>query len=435
MTAFPRRSRGSYGSSPAVPARLTADALLDFTASPANRSLPFTHRRDRTRAVGGRGTGRRARPGLALPATLVTLLLLTVLSVGAARLVAGDFRRSRDSRAVLAASGAADAGAYRVMRDWRTTPHESLSVGQMLGPDTLRLPNAVAITRTVRTSPSVFWTVVAAQSGDSASRTITRRGVSLAYRLAIPDMVVAAALTARDSVTLAGSAIVSGSDTTLAVWGGGCPLLGATAGVALADTTRLCDGTCGRGSVNARARGVPPLLSDSGARDTLRYQRFGAESWASLTTHAGIVLPPGAVVTPSWSLTSGQCDRARVDNWGDPLGTSGCAAYEPLIWARGDIELRGGAGQGVLIADGDVTLSNGVFFAGVIITRDDLLSSGIGGTVLGAVLAADVRTGAGDQTRLDGRTLVQRSSCAATRALERSARLRPVASRGWAPLR
>ena len=71
----------------------------------------------------------------------------------------------------------------------------------------------------------------------------------------------------------------------------------------------------------------------------------------------------------------------------------------------------------------------------VVIVRDDLRSSGIGGTLLGLALAGDRRVAAGDHTLLDGQTLVQRSRCAVDLALERAAPLVRVARRSWAPFR
>ncbi len=97
--------------------------------------------------------------------------------------------------------------------------------------------------------------------------------------------------------------------------------------------------------------------------------------------------------------------------------------------------MRGGTGQGVLLVDGDFTLSGGAMFAGVVITRDDLLSSGRGGTILGAALAGDAVVAAGDHTTLGGMTRVQRSHCAVEHALEWSARLVPLRQRAWAALR
>jgi hypothetical protein len=377
------------------------------------------------------------RRGIALASMLLIIILLSVLSLGAARLVTADFRRARDGRAIVDAANAADAGAYAILRDWASTPHEDLPVGGALPTDSTSFAGARSIARTARTAPSFFWTVSVGEAGDSVSRTRTRRTVAVAYRLAIPDLIVNAALTARDSISLFGNAIVSGSDTTLSAWGGHCVAGGIGAAVAMADTTRLCDGPCGAGSVGGRARGAPPLLADSGARDSLRYLQYGSESWTSLTSHAAIVLPGGTVVTPAPVVTAGLCDRLRSDNWGDPLNSGTvCSAYTPLIWARGDITLNGGVGQGVLLADGDVTLTGGAVFTGVIIARDDILTNGIGATVLGAVLAGDARPGSGDHSLIDGTaTRIQRSGCAVQRALERSARIVPVFQRSWAMLR
>ncbi len=378
---------------------------------------------------------RRSRRGIALLVTLAAILLLSVLVATAVNLVSGEFRRARDEGAMRQAADAADAGVYAVMRDWALRAHEGIQVGGVLGPDSLVLAGARVTSRTMRTSPTSFWTVSVSEAGDSLSRTLSRRMANVAYRLALPDLSINAALTVRDSLTIVGSARIAGADSTPSGWGSWCAANTPGAGVSMSDTTRLCDGGCGRGSVGGRISGVPPLLTDSTAADTARYLVFGAERWSSLIGAAPIRLPAGSIITPAPSVVGGVCDRARPDNWGEPSGAGPCGSYAPLIWARGDVELRGGVGQGVLLADGDVTLSNGALFAGVVITRDDLASAGIGGTILGAVLAGDARKATGDHTALGGLTLVRRSSCAVALALERSARLVPVRARSWASLR
>ncbi|MBP9106940.1 MAG: hypothetical protein KBF56_09290 [Gemmatimonadaceae bacterium] len=388
-----------------------------------------------TVAATRRRRAERARRGIALLTALVAILLVALLSIGAMHLALGDFRRTRDEGTMRRAANVADAGAYDVLRRWATSPHEATPVGQTLPPDSLQLTGASAVARTTRASRTTWWTVSTGSAGDSIERTLSRRTVQMAYRLALPDVVANAALVVRDSVTLAGGARVVGSDTALAAWGALCPSLTQAAGLAMADTTRLCDGTCGAGSVGGRVQGFPPLLVDASAALAPRYRVFGGETWASLTAHASVVLPPGSVVTPSPVVAAGVCDRTRIDNWGDPGGVGVCGTYAPLIWATGDVVLRGGAGQGVLLVEGDLTVSQGARFAGVVIVRDDVQSQGIGGTVLGAVLAGDANVAPGDHTRLDGATLVQRSRCAVDLALEWSARLVPVRQRAWAPFR
>lgn len=367
---------------------------------------------------------------------LVVIVLLSSLSLALARVAHDDFKRARDSRLALAAREGGDYAAHVTLRDWAITGADTLAVGSLTAPASWSSSLGSGIARTMRTSPTTYWTVSEGWAGDSVARTLSRAAVNIAWRLAVPDIVANAVLTVRDSVTLAGGALVIGSDSSLAAWGGSCPPLTAAPAIALPDTTRLCDGACGMGSVSGRAVGSPALFADAGAGATGRYDTFALENWSSLTSHAAIALPNGSIVTPTPSLSAGRCNRADPTNWGDPTGAvPSCTSWLPMIWARGDIEIRGGVGQGILLADGDVTLSNGALFSGIIITHDDVTSIGVGGTVLGAVLAADSRVGSGDHSRLDGNTLIRRSSCAVQRALLGSARLRRVRDRPWAALR
>ncbi|MEP7382175.1 MAG: hypothetical protein ABI910_10845 [Gemmatimonadota bacterium] len=375
------------------------------------------------------------RPGVALFAVLVAVLLLALLAIGSMTLGRGDFLRSRDERVMRSAANAADAGAYDLLRRWPSASYASMPVGATIGPDTLVRTGASAVSRTTRASRALYWTVSVGSSGDSLAHTLSRRAVQVAYRLALPDLLIDAALIARDSVSVIDSARVVGTDTAIAGWGASCATPSSTAAITMADTSRLCDGGCGVGSVSGRIVGAPALRADSSAANSARYRVFGSETWATLTRHAGLVIPAGSVVTPAPVVVGATCDRTRADNWGAPGAATSCATYAPLIWARGDLEMRGGVGQGVLLVDGDFTLSAGALFAGVVITRDDLRTLGVGGTVLGAVLAGDASVASGDHTTLGGMSRLQRSHCAVEQALEWSARLVPVRQRAWAALR
>jgi len=389
----------------------------------------------RSAAPARAGAWLSVRRGVALFLALVTVVLIALLAVGIAHLAYADFKRGRDAATIRQAANAADVAAFSILRDWPLTPHESVPVGGTMGPDTLWLPNAIAERWSTRASRTTWWSVGVGSAGDSIQRTLSRRSVQVSYRLALPEPIDDAALEVRDSLALAGGARVVGTDTSLATWGPLCALPSDVAGVAMSDTTRLCDGSCGAGSVGGRVAGLPPLLADTGASNTARYAAFGHETWASLTRRASIVLSPGSIVSATPSVTGSTCDRSAANNWGDPIGGGACAQYAPLIWATGDLELRGGIGQGVLLVEGDLTLSAGALFAGVVIARDDLASAGIGGTILGLAMAGDARVAPGDHSRLDGSTLVRRSRCAIDRALEWSAPLIPIARRSWASMR
>jgi len=101
---------------------------------------------------------------------------------------------------------------------------------------------------------------------------------------------------------------------------------------------------------------------------------------------------------------------------------------------RPGLELRGGRGQGVLLVDGEIRVSQGAEFHGVVIARDDVVSGPGGGALYGSVMAADSSRGPGDHSHVGDDLLVRRSSCAATGALRRVAPLVPVVRRAWAPL-
>src|SRR4029079_7424129 len=113
--------------------------------------------------------------------------------------------------------------------------------------------------------------------------------------------------------------------------------------------------------------GAPRMLADSLASDSMRYLLYGGQSRRSRTARAAVVLPPDANVTRGPAVSAGVCQLGAPTNWGDPVGASACASFFPVIWAQGDITITGGAGQGLLIADGDVRLANGAQFAGLIV--------------------------------------------------------------------
>jgi hypothetical protein len=143
------------------------------------------------------------------------------------------------------------------------------------------------------------------------------------------------------------------------------------------------------------------------------------------------VIPAGAIVTPAPAIAAGVCDTTATTNWGDPAGGA-CGAHLPVIKALGDLTLRGGVGQGILIVNGDVVFENGASFAGLVMVADDFATGAGGGSVLGAVIAGDARRGAGDQTIVGSGGHIRRSTCRLRQA--RLAAASPVRAkhRWWA---
>jgi hypothetical protein len=103
------------------------------------------------------------------------------------------------------------------------------------------------------------------------------------------------------------------------------------------------------------------------------------------------------VGTPGPVESSGRCATGELWNWGDPLHpTRPCGVWFPVEVAEGNLTVRGGVGQGVLVVRDTLTLADSARFFGVILTGGPLrLDPGV--RVSGLVRAyggADVDVGA-----------------------------------------
>ncbi len=292
---------------------------------------------------------RPPRGGIALPAALISLAVISLFIAGSAFFAMQEARAGRNALSERQALEAAEYGATAVMRDWDPEFGVSTAVGGTLGPFTTVLAGATAVSRATRGSLVSFWVASEGTAGAASPGTEARRVVNVLYRLDLAQPDVAAALTARDSVEVRSGGLVEGADTTVAGPGVIAACISpspAVAGVAAPDTVRICDGTCG-GAAAGNVRGLPPRLEDPTAADSLRYLVFGDRTWQSLAAAADVILPPNVSVTPGPLSSAGACQRGVPANWGDPFRASPCANYFPVIWARGDVTIAGGRGQGI----------------------------------------------------------------------------------------
>lgn len=360
------------------------------------------------------------RSGLALPAAIFTLAIIVLFIAGSAFATTQEARASTGALSERLALEAAEYGAVSVLRDWDAAWNVTAPIGRTLGPFTHALSaGATTSVRLTRTSLSSWWVVSEGTAGGTQARRTARRAINAAFRLDLPPDAISAALGVTDSARVTGSGAVVGADSVELV-----PMCAASAvpiaGVAAPDTTRVCDGACG--GAGGGIAGAPPLSRDSTVSSLV--------ATLAATLVVDLVVPPGAIVTPMPAVNAGVCDTLSATNWGDPLGGA-CANHLPVIRALGDVTMRGGTGQGILIAAGDVVFDNGALFAGVVIAQDDFVTAGGGGTVLGAVLAADARRGNGDHTTIGAGGLIRRSSCRIRQARLAAAPPIRVRSRWW----
>lgn len=356
----------------------------------------------------------RSRSGLALPAALFTIALIVLFIAGTAFAATQEARASAGALAERIALEAAEYGSATVLRDWDRSWNLVTPVGQTLGPFTYSLAGgATAHVRLTRTGLTTWWVISEGHVGTLALRE-ARRTINAVYRLDLPPPVPDAALAVVDSALVSGGATVIGTDSMEI--GGICSNLPVApiAGVAAADTTRIT-GLAG-------IVGAPPLASDS----TIATRITAIDS--ALTPD--IVLPAGSIVTPGPVISAGLCDTLASANWGDPTGGV-CGARFPVIRVAGDLTVRGGMGQGILLVAGDVAFENGAMFAGIVIARDDFVTGSGGGSILGAVVAGDAVSSPGDHTAVGNGGRIQRSSCRIRQARLAAATPARVTHRWW----
>lgn len=362
----------------------------------------------------------RGRSGLALPAAIFALAIITLFIAGTAFATTQESRASVGSLGQRLALEAAEYGALAVLRDWDRAWNLTMAVGATRAFSHALAGGASSEVRLTRTGSNSWWAISAGAWGSGGARRSSARVVNAVYRLDLAAEPFEAALSVTDSVRVAGGGMVSGTDSAEVILGACGAGTTSVAGVGSPDTTRTCDGACGTNA--GGVIGVPRLLVDTGV--ALRIAALSGRT-------PDIVLPPGAVITPGPVVNAGGCDTSVTTNWGDPAGGA-CATRMPVIRALGDLTVSGGVGQGILIAGGDLFLEGGALFMGIVVAGDDIVTGAGGATVLGAALAGDARRSPGDHSRISAGGLVRRSSCRIRQARMAAAPPVRVAGRWWA---
>ena len=363
-----------------------------------------------------------ARAGVALVMAVVAMAVLGALVAGVFFAAMRDQRDGRDAVSRVGALAGAEYGLELTIAPgrwrsiWNTTARRGLLDSIVYDPG----GGSIDTVRLWKLESNVFLLVSSGSAGPPTSR--ARRRIALLVTPRVPRPAVHAAVTASNGAAVADSSAISGFDSVAADWS--CPPPSdALPAVAVPDSALVDDGAC---TVHPCLIGAQPVSVDSLAGSVATYEHFGGSSRASLAA-AAVQLPDDALlVAPGPTLdASGACDSSDPRNLGDPdrlLGaTSACADYFPVLHAPGNMRIEGGAGQGFLLVDGDLTIGGGARFRGVVAVRG-VLKITEGSELAGLVLASSVIVDVGSS--------VSYSSCASDRAL-RAAGV-PVVPRGQA---
>lgn len=356
---------------------------------------------------------------------MLVLIAMTVLAITAAGSHFVALRASRDSRDALRRArvlAAAEYGLYRSLDPaewppaWNTTAERGL-----LATRSYHLERGVVDTvRIWKLTTSSFFLTSEAMDGNGALSARRRLGVHLS--LTAPGFAPMAPVTVREQLTIAGGSVISGADTPVSYWSCQEPA-DALPAIAIADASMVAASECGD---TPCLTGSDELLATPLAAAAGVHERFGSVSRSELAAR-GVTLAAGTVIhAPSPTLDArGGCDSSDSRNLGDPLrvhgGRSPCADHVFVGHALGDLRVAGGAGQVLLVVDGDLELDAGVHLFGFAVVRGTLRLAGAARFV-GAALASRVV--------MDGGSRIDHSRCALATAL-RAAAL-PAVPRGAA---
>jgi hypothetical protein len=379
----------------------------------------------------------KRREGFALAVAMVAIVVIGALIAGAFFTSTQEYRIGRNSLMDQRAFAAAEAGVTQPIQGWIKQLNLSMGNGATANPDTLKITGgSYAVRRITRLDDYTFWVSSDGYAGP-AGTLASHHKVNAVYRLAYPKFNILGALTVRGQVQVQGSSRVDGRDEIPAGWvtSGICPAAsGGVAGVAAPDTTIVCSGTCPEGkNPGNRIDGIPaPKSQNPVAGDPNTYLKFGDQSWDMLTANADIKLPGGNYsIAPT--VTGTNCQYSNTSNWGDPLRTTACADYFPIIYVNGDLKIQANSiAQGVLLVNGSVEMAGNFTFNGIMVVKNDIKSTGNGNKITGSAFAGNTYTA--DNTSINGNSEIQYSSCAVERAGKASALVVRAKERGFAEI-
>lgn len=380
----------------------------------------------------------RREEGFALAAAILAIVVLGALVTG------GFFAASQEGRAAMSAYSGTEAfymaeqGLNELMGTWHRAQFSALPEGEMV--DALN-ENVSRGGRTVgdylvqvrRMGPELYFIQSTGRLLRPGGQPGAVRRVGQTVRTVSFEIPRDRAIQIYGGLDVSGNSTISGHDAIPPNWED-CEPEGSRAGIVARDGSRVNV----RGA--ARVEGDPPVQEDPDLEDP-DFLDYGDVDFDGLAAQADKIYPAGGGtitgVEPA-TTADGACDHGVPSNWGAPWDPDHpCHFYFPIIYAAGDQTIAAqGAGQGILLVEGDLSMRGGFEFYGIIIVRGSLSTTGTGAHLNGVVI---VHSGGELDTdsQSAGNSIVNYSSCPIQRASERNehtARVVPITRRSWVDL-
>jgi len=382
--------------------------------------------------IAGKVDMRTNERGIALPLVLFVLVILGVIIAGTFYIARLEQKTGDNAVAGTQAAAIAEAGVDSVLANWSPSTYNNMAANtEITMPTVTTLGGNASYTATLRRlNGTIFMVRADGRQAFPGGALRGRRQVSRLVRLDIPQIAMNAAITTRTGLTVSGSSDVSGIDSIPNGWGAFCPPAGATVpGIRDSSGNVSTTGACAGASCIV---GSPQILTDPTVNSNT-FSQFGSTNFAQLAARANFTVN-GTInsIAPAVTGSPSVCDYSVTTNWGAPLApTSPCGSYFPIIYAPGNVRLTGGAGQGILLVQGDLDVSGGVEFYGPVIVLGSVTSTGQGGHIYGGVMSGNANLAA---NLISGNSVVNYSACTIARALQGVSMAMPLGERSWAQL-
>lgn len=374
--------------------------------------------------------------GFALPAAIGALVIVGVLVTAGFYMARQELRIGVASQnATLAVNLAQSAANDILVNDTR-----ALSKLAVWGDTTLvdTLDQGVVTIQATRLALRLFYLDATAEVTQGGLYAGATRRMGLVTRMTTAGIDPPAALTTQGAVKYGGSSEIHGMDEApdgsggMADWGGYCDTSPVNKPGLMTNDTSQITWNGNRNKIEGNMSGTPKFTEDpSITAESLT--TFGDLDWYDMAALADKTLSTAPSVGPV--VTGGVCNTAPLGNWGAPTDpTSPCFDYFPIIYVSGDLQLTSGAGQGILLVEGDLKVTGGFEFYGPVYVRGTLTTMGSGGHFWGGVTAANADL---DTNTVLGNAVITYSSCAIQRAILNNpslTRVRPLAMRSWVDL-
>ena len=370
---------------------------------------------------------RSGERGFALAVSVFALVIIAALITGVFFAARQEMKIGESSLAAQRAFNAADAGINNAVANWDMSWNSLATNATATFNGSLPGGSATWSGTVQRLNPQLYFVqVTGADKNNLATRTL-----GALSRLLVLQMSMKGAITTQGHLKIGGSSFINGVDTNPSGWS--CPLVDDTMpGIATSDSAHITTAGCGGYSC---VQGDPKILNDPTITGST-FLQFGDLDWDDLVSMATKVYPgaygPANDFGPVGTATT--CDKAVMDNWGDPMvpaSVAGCSNYFPIIYVNGDFKATGGYGQGILIINGNVEVQGGWQFFGPVIVKGSVTTQGTGGHFNGGLLAANLDL---DQDVILGDAVVTYSSCAIFKALNANTPGRWLRQRSWVDL-